>query len=106
MEIKHLASEKKSLLKVAIHEIGHSIGLEHSSNADAAMNAYLTSKNGFELSTDDIYGAQSLYGMLYYLGYMPHMPHLPHMPHKLYCHLYFTALQLRTNILKPYRKTR
>jgi VCBS repeat-containing protein len=46
---------------VALHEIGHTIGLQHSSGALAVMNAFynpsLTS-----LQSDDINGARALYG--------------------------------------------
>ncbi len=56
--------DKESLLKVAIHEIGHSIGLRHTSVKSAVMNAYYASSQNIAFSADDVYGAQSLYGEL------------------------------------------
>ncbi len=49
------------LATVAIHEIGHSLGLDHSSLTSAAMYAYY---NGTKqsLTTDDVSGIQSVYG--------------------------------------------
>ncbi len=54
----------KDLLWVAVHELGHSIGLDHSSAGGAVMNAWYQATDGkdFNLSPDDIKGAQSLYG--------------------------------------------
>ena len=53
----------KNLLWVATHEIGHSIGMEHSNVRDAVMYPWYTAyKPGFNLRYDDIHGIQSLYG--------------------------------------------
>lgn len=46
--------------RVALHELGHAIGLNHSTAAGAIMNAYVG--NQYTLSSDDIAGAQALYG--------------------------------------------
>jgi hypothetical protein len=46
--------------RVALHELGHALGLAHSSVAGAIMNPYISSS--YTLSNDDIAGAQSLYG--------------------------------------------
>ncbi|MFZ5494029.1 MAG: matrixin family metalloprotease [Verrucomicrobiota bacterium] len=50
--------------RVALHELGHVLGLDHpnenSQQVDAIMNSRITDR--FELSPDDIEGAQSLYG--------------------------------------------
>jgi hypothetical protein len=46
--------------RVALHELGHALGLAHSSVASAIMNPYISSY--YTLSSDDITGAQSLYG--------------------------------------------
>jgi len=51
-----------SLLSVAIHEIGHAIGIDHSSDAQAIMYAYYNFQNiKSTLSKDDITAVQFLY---------------------------------------------
>jgi hypothetical protein len=49
---------------VAAHELGHALGLNHSSASDATMNAGYSkcSQHMRSLAPDDIAGAQSLYG--------------------------------------------
>lgn len=54
-----------SLFLVAAHELGHSLGLQHSANPEALMYAIynpLTDLAQFRLSQDDVNGIQSLYG--------------------------------------------
>jgi hypothetical protein len=47
---------------VAVHEIGHSLGLLHSSNPDAVMFPVVGPNQVFtDLNQDDIAGIQSLY---------------------------------------------
>jgi predicted Zn-dependent protease len=46
--------------RVALHELGHVLGLDHSTAPGAIMNAYIT--DAYTLSADDINGAQALYG--------------------------------------------
>lgn len=46
---------------VALHEIGHSIGLDHSQITDAVMAPFYNEAVGAGLRPDDIAGAQSLY---------------------------------------------
>ena len=46
---------------VALHEIGHSIGLEHTSIREATMRAFITHSTA-QLHQDDIDGAVSIYG--------------------------------------------
>ncbi len=50
------------LVSVAIHELGHSLGLGHSSDPNAVMYAYY---NGIRrsLNSDDIAGIQAIYGV-------------------------------------------
>ena len=54
----------KNLLWVAVHELGHSIGLDHSNVKGAIMYPYYQGYMGkdFDLTPDDILGAQALYG--------------------------------------------
>ncbi len=49
------------LYNVALHEIGHLIGLSHSQDANAIMYAYYGEARN-DLQADDIAGVQSLYG--------------------------------------------
>ena len=48
------------LASVAVHELGHSLGLAHSSDSSAVMYAYYTGMRR-DLATDDIQGIRSLY---------------------------------------------
>jgi hypothetical protein len=50
------------LLTVAAHEIGHTLGLDHSDDPKALMYASYSGPRRF-LGTDDIAGIQSLYGL-------------------------------------------
>ena len=56
----------KNLAWTALHEIGHSLGLQHSNKWGAVMSPYYTSffhpYNVLSLSSDDIKGIQTLYG--------------------------------------------
>ena len=48
---------------MAVHEIGHSLGLGHSDVQDAIMAAFYRGyKPDFSLHQDDINGIRSLYG--------------------------------------------
>ena len=61
---------QKSLLRVVTHEIGHSLGLKHSSNSISIMsNLYPTTSSAeVKLAEDDIKGIQSLYGNYKFLN--------------------------------------
>ena len=51
------------LFSIAEHEIGHALGLDHSTLQSAVMYAYLNSQNqAGVLTSDDIGGIQTLYG--------------------------------------------
>lgn len=51
-----------NLRQVGTHELGHVLGLKHSTNNSAVMYPYFTYKENFALDPDDIQGIQALYG--------------------------------------------
>ena len=56
-------SNKYSLLPVALHEVGHVLGLKHSSNTTAVMyEKYNKDKRSIQLDDDDVAGIQQKYG--------------------------------------------
>ena len=54
-------SKTESLYQVATHEIGHALGLGHSTDADAVMWPF-SKKGKPKLAKDDIAGIRKLYG--------------------------------------------
>lgn len=52
----------ETLFQVAVHEIGHILGLDHSNKPSSIMYAYLRLRRNFRLDIDDIQGIQALYG--------------------------------------------
>jgi len=53
----------RNLLWVATHELGHTLGLDHSNTREAVMFPWYTKyKPGFDLNYDDISAIQTLYG--------------------------------------------
>ena len=52
-----------NLLRIAVHELGHSLGLEHSDVQSAIMSPFYRGyKPNFTLHQDDIDGIRYLYG--------------------------------------------
>jgi len=53
------------LLWLVVHELGHSLGLDHTYHPDSVMFAYYTGyKPDLKLDSDDIQGVQRLYGKI------------------------------------------
>ena len=68
-EYTYKSQRGKNLLWVATHELGHSLGLEHSRNRDAVMYPWYTAYNeNMKLLDDDILGIQTLYGEFLFFG--------------------------------------
>ena len=56
-------SNKYSLLPVALHEVGHVLGLKHSSDRNSVMYEFYNKKSSsIQLDDDDVNGIQRMYG--------------------------------------------
>ena len=51
-----------NIFRVALHEIGHAIGLDHETAVTALMNPFYTESTALGLLADDVAGAQFIYG--------------------------------------------
>ncbi|CAH8504553.1 unnamed protein product [Schistosoma turkestanicum] len=71
----------RNLISVAAHELGHSLGLGHSSVPTAIMYPYYTrSWEKVKLDPDDIAGIQQIYGAARPGKFIPPEPSLPDIP--------------------------
>lgn len=62
-----LLPEYRNLLAVATHELGHSMGLGHSSVGTSVMYPYyLTRWSPVQLDNDDVDGMQKIYGKCHF----------------------------------------
>ena len=51
-----------NIFRVSLHEIGHALGLAHEEDAVAVMNPIYTESTALGLLSDDVAGAQFIYG--------------------------------------------
>ncbi|KAL7064871.1 hypothetical protein AAHC03_04785 [Spirometra sp. Aus1] len=73
--------DHRNLLSVAVHELGHSMGLGHSDVPTSVMFPYYLSKwSQVELDKDDIDGMQRIYGPPRPGKVLPPEPSLPDIP--------------------------
>jgi len=61
IEIRNSSAQPLDLITIAAHEIGHSLGLDHSSVENALMYPYYNGSHRY-LHQDDITGIRSIYG--------------------------------------------
>lgn len=59
-----------NLYIVAAHELGHALGMSHSTDAGALMYPVYSYAQGYPLAEDDIEGIQALYGETVWLSHI------------------------------------
>ena len=63
LDLYYNSNNKHNLLHVAIHELGHALGLEHSEKSTAIMfPTYGVGEGEVKLDADDVLAIQALYG--------------------------------------------
>jgi hypothetical protein len=77
-----LYDDSTSMYHVALHELGHAIGLAHSSQSSSIMYAWYTNPVKYDLSDDDTLAVNSLYGVKPRYRFGPITPTKPTKPTK------------------------
>jgi len=75
-----LYDDSTSMYHVALHELGHAIGLAHSSQSSSIMYAWYTNPVKYDLSDDDTLAVNSLYGVKPRYRFGPITPTKPTKP--------------------------
>lgn len=88
--------DRISFFSVALHELGHTLGLGHSDLAEAVMYEFYTSSTGV-LSPDDISGIRHIYGVPWKATERPTIDDSDEIPNK--CEMSYDAIAMIRNEL-------